>query len=83
MITFKEFLNAMLVKPQGLQLKKDVKFSGLKVQKDFSKLENPKKQKFQMPKFSNPILRKQRETDPKNRFKIRKGSSLDNGFQIG
>ena len=82
-MNFLEFLNAMGVKPQttlAQRQRKKEKNIGFKVSQDMTK-PVPKKMKSSMhPSSTSPVsatLRKQRLTSPKNRFKIRKGSSLD------
>lgn len=85
MITFREFLNQILVKPQMTLLNRKINSeSGLKTIKDMSKpnqVVEPRLKKAV--KFSSSIgpissiSKRQRLTKPENRFKIRGGSNLD------
>lgn len=87
MQSFKEFLNAASFKPQATKLKQRLsKETGLQVSKDMSKPKKVVTRKLRNavkaptpPSLStvSSALKKQRLTNPKNRFKIRKGSSLD------
>ena len=81
LLSFKEFLNAAAVKPQTTLLKKRLnKESGLKVSTDMREPTKPVQVHLKHAIKASPIssaLRKQRLTNPKNRFKVRKGSNLD------
>lgn len=83
MQSFKEFLNLLAVKPQTTLLKQKIgQEMGLNVSKDMSqpisrKLRNAVKAATP-PSPISAVLRKQRLTNPENRFKVRKGSNLDN-----
>lgn len=82
-MTFLEFLNAMAVKPETTLSQKQrnrEKNIGFKVSQDMTKPVPKKVRSSVRPPSTSPVsatLRKQRLTKPKNRFKIRKGSSLD------
>jgi len=85
MQTFREFLNALGVKPETTLLKQRIsKETGLKVSKDMRKPKKAVSRRLRNavkaptpPSPVSAVLKKQRLTNPKNRFKIRKGSSLD------
>lgn len=85
MQSFREFLNLLAVKPETTLLKQKIgQEMGLGVSKDMSQSKKPVSRKLQNavkaaspPSPISPVLKKQRLTNPENRFKIRKGSSLD------
>jgi hypothetical protein len=86
MQSFKEFLNLLAVKPQTTLLKQKIgQEMGLNVSKDMSQSKKPISRKLRNavkaatpPSPISAVLRKQRLTNPENRFKVRKGSNLDN-----